>query len=229
MKNLVLPIFAFFLVVFASCSKPTVNKVSGNWCMTDYKSVESNESSDTTIETSFIDADWQQTTYANGQQEKVEGKINYNIPSLILNSDGTFSKRCKYYYHTESKDSIIYVSQNTTGIWQFYQRQDVKGIDAIALCINEEKISNKVVIKVEDPDTVAYVCVSDTLSVNRYAKDEKYIVYNFDEYSNKKIVLNTYKSSHKINECITLDRITDKNKEKIANKYGLNIVGHLDD
>ena len=76
---------------------------------------------------------------------------------------------------------------------------------------------------------MAYVCVSDTLSVNRYAKDEKYIVYNFDEYSNKKIVLNTYKSSHKINECITLDRITDKNKEKIANKYGLNIVGHLDD
>ena len=227
-KNLVYIVCALSLMLFASCNKPTYKNVPGNWCMTEYRIVESNESFDTTIETSFVDADLQQTTYANGQQEKVEGKLNY-IPSLILNSDGTFFKHCKYYYHTESKDSIICVSQTATGAWDFYQRQDVKGIDAIALRIDEEKNRNKVVIKVEDPDTIAYVCIYDTLLVNRYAIGEKYLVYNFDEWSNKKIVLNTYKSTHKIDESITLERITDKNKEKIANKYGLNIIGHLDD
>ncbi|MBO7132710.1 MAG: hypothetical protein J6W06_00930, partial [Bacteroidales bacterium] len=75
MKNLVIIVCAFTLILFASCNKPTAKNVPGNWCMTEYRIVESNESSDTTIETSFIDAAWQQTTSANGQQDKKEGWI----------------------------------------------------------------------------------------------------------------------------------------------------------
>lgn len=225
MKNLVLPIFAFFLVVFASCSKPTVNKVSGNWCMTDYKSVESNESSDTTVETSFIDADWQQISYSNdnsAQKNKKKGILN-SVPSLNLKSDGTFTKSVKYYYYQqiESNDSVlVFVSEFTRGCWEFIGSG--KEIDHLALVIEEELIINN--------DEV--LSVPDTVARNRYAKAEKYVVYNFDKVSNKNIVLSLDKSKNisKIeSENINLERITDKNKEKIANKYGLNIIGHLDD
>ena len=225
MKNLVLPIFAFFLVVFASCSKPTVNNVSGNWCMTDYKSVESNESSDTTVETSFIDADWQQISYSNdnsAQKNKKKGILN-SVPSLNLKSDWTFTKSVKYYYYQqiESNDSVlVFVSEFTRGRWEFIGSG--KEIDHLALVIEEELIINN--------DEV--LSVPDTVARNRYAKAEKYVVYNFDKVSNKNIVLSLDKSKNisKIeSENINLERITDKNKEKIANKYGRNIIGHLDD
>lgn len=219
MKNLVLPIFAFFLVVFASCSKPTVNKVSGNWCMTDYKSVESNESSDTTVETSFIDADWQQISYSNdnsAQKNKKKGILN-SVPSLNLKSDGTFTRSVKYYYYQqiESNDSVlVFVSEFTRGCWEFIGSG--KEIDHLALVIEEELIINNEVLS--NPDTVAR---------NRYARAEKYIVYNFDKVSNKKIVLSLDKSKNisKIeSENISLERITSKNEEKFLDKYEVRAV-----
>lgn len=225
MKNLVIIVCAFTLMLFASCNKPTTKNVTGNWCMTDYKSVESNESYDTTIETSFIDADWQQISYSNdnsAQKNKKKGILN-SVPSLNLKSDWTFTKSVKYYYYQqiESNDSVlVFVSEFTRGCWEFIGSG--KEIDHLALVIEEELIINN--------DEV--LSVPDTVARNRYAKAEKYVVYNFDKVSNKNIVLSLDKSKNisKIeSENINLERITDKNKEKIANKYGLNIIGHLDD
>ena len=201
MKNLALPIFAFFLIVFASCSKPTVNNVSGNWCMTDYKSVESNESSDTTVETSFIDADWQQTTYANGQQEKIKGKLINYIPSLNLKSNGYLSRVVAYSYQTTMNDTI-FVKETLTGSWNLLSNDERKDNDGIVLCVAEKIITKG---KIRN----GYLTI-DTEDRSRYALEENYIVYKIDNYSNKKMVLtlDEQKTTQKIETSnIILERI----------------------
>lgn len=221
MKNLVIIVCAFTLMLFASCNKPTTKNVTGNWCMTEYKNVESNESSDTTIETSFIDADWQQTTYANGQQEKIEGKIYY-IPSLSLDSNGCLTKIVRYYYTSATNDTI-YINETITGIWNCKpggEGKDIKGLD---LCFLEKTIRTG---KIEN----GYPMVHSEVR-SRYEIGGNYIVYNIDEFDNRKIVLSLdeYVSTQKIESSnIILERITNKNAEKYANRYGINIIGHLD-
>lgn len=218
MKNLALPIFAFFLIVFASCSKPTVNNVSGNWCMTDYKSVESNESSDTTVETSFIDADWQQTTYANGQQEKIKGKLINYIPSLNLKSNGYLSRVVAYSYQTTMNDTI-FVKETLTGSWNLLSNDERKDNDGIVLCVAEKIITKG---KIRN----GYLTI-DTEDRSRYALEENYIVYKIDNYSNKKMVLtlDEQKTTQKIETSnIILERITDRNIEKYAAKYATELL-----
>lgn len=219
-KNLVYIVCAFSLILFASCNKPTAKNVPGNWCMTEYRIVESNESSDTTVETSFIDADWQQISYSNdnsAQKNKKKGILN-SVPSLNLKSDGTFTRSVKYYYYQqiESNDSVlVFVSEFTRGCWEFIGSG--KEIDHLALVIEEELIINN--------DEV--LSVPDTVARNRYAKAEKYVVYNFDKASNKNIVLSLDKSKNisKIeSENISLERITSKNEEKFLDKYEVRAV-----
>ena len=218
MKNLALPIFAFFLIVFASCSKPTVNNVSGNWCMTDYKSEESNESSDTTVETSFIDADWQQTTYANGQQEKIKGNLINYIPSLNLKSNGYLSRVVAYSYQTTMNDTI-FVKETLTGSWNLLSNDERKDNDGIVLCVAEKIITKG---KIRN----GYLTI-DTEDRSRYALEENYIVYKIDNYSNKKMVLtlDEQKTTQKIETSnIILERITDRNIEKYAAKYATELL-----
>ena len=218
MKNLLLVVFSFFLIAIIGCNKPTLNKVSGDWCITKYTSIESNESSDTTVETSFIDADWQQTTYANGQQEKIKGKLINYIPSLNLKSNGYLSRVVAYSYQTTMNDTI-FVKETLTGSWNLLSNDERKDNDGIVLCVAEKIITKG---KIRN----GYLTI-DTEDRSRYALEENYIVYKIDNYSNKKMVLtlDEQKTTQKIETSnIILERITDRNIEKYAAKYATELL-----
>lgn len=223
-KNLVYIVCAFSLILFASCNKPTAKNVPGNWCMTEYRIVESNESSDTTIETSFIDAAWQQTTSANGQQDKKEGWIK-DVPHLKLDANGSFSKKVVCSYARQNDSSTVYAAEIKTGTWNLMQAENGKDADRLVLVVEEEMIINNIINHYD-----SYISTPDTIVRNRYANAEEYFVYNVENINNRKLVLSldSYiknESKQKIeSENISLVRITDKNQNDINKKYLIELI-----
>mgnify|MGYP003467218110 FL=1 len=215
MKNLVIIVCAFTLMLFASCNKPTTKNVTGNWCIQNYKIAEVTDSSNTTTETSFIDKNWQQISYSNGnsaQQNRKEGCIE-EAPSLELVETGAFSKTVKYSYTEPNDSAIVYASEIITGTWELNSGKET---ERLILIVSEEMIRSNII--------KGSVEVSDTVELNRYALAEKIFVYNIDNFSNKKIVLSLdeYSAKSKIeSETISLERITKRNQQDINSRYNI--------